>query len=207
MSASAPRREWLAVCQHRRQGERGWQYVSIGVKARVAGNVSIRDKIGCLEGKQIGGTGMQFISFAVIFKRIKAIKFMMRDKNVSFWKKALIVFGIIYLVLPVDLIPPIIPVFGFLDDLILWLFILDYLKDELDKYWAQEDPAERVKQTKKKYRGKNIVDGVEYEVWVDGERPDDPGRTDDQTDDGSKESEDSGKEKDAGSKDSEDGGQ
>lgn len=145
---------------------------------------------------------MQFISFAVIFKRIKAIKFMMRDKNVSFFKKALVVFGIIYLVLPIDLIPPIIPVFGFLDDLILWLFILDYLKDELDKYWAQEDPAERVKQTKKKYRGKNIVDGVEYEVWEDGEQPDDPGRTDDETADGGKESEDAGKDRETGGKDS-----
>lgn len=108
---------------------------------------------------------MQFITLAVLGKRIKAIPHMMRDKSVSFWKKALVVLGLIYLVLPVDLIPPIIPVFGFLDDLILWLFILDYLKVELDKYCKDEDPAKRAKETKKKYRGKNMVDGVEYEVW------------------------------------------
>lgn len=112
---------------------------------------------------------MQFISFAILGKRIKVIKHMMRDKSVSFGKKALIVFGLVYLVLPFDLIPPIIPVFGFLDDLILWLFILDYLKEELDKYWIGKDPATNVKNGKQKYRGKNVVDGVEYEVWEDGD--------------------------------------
>lgn len=114
---------------------------------------------------------MQFISLAILGKRIKAIKYMMRDKSVSIWKKILIVAGLIYLVLPVDLIPPIIPVFGFLDDLILWLFILYYLKDELDRYWMGEAPGMSEKQAKKKYRGKNMVDGVEYEVWEEGAPP------------------------------------
>lgn len=112
---------------------------------------------------------MQFISFAVLFKRIGAIRYMMKDQSVSFWKKALIVFGLIYLVLPVDLIPPIVPVFGFLDDLILWLYILDYLKNELDRYWEDggAESAGHVRDAQKKYRGKNIVDGVEYEVRED----------------------------------------
>lgn len=119
---------------------------------------------------------MQFISFAVLGKRIKVIKYLMRDKSVSFGKKALIVFGLVYLVLPVDLIPPIVPVFGFLDDLILWLFILDYLKEELDQYWVGKDPATNVRNGKKKYRGKDVVDGVEYEVREDGDGPAEDGR-------------------------------
>ena len=49
---------------------------------------------------------MQFISFRVLFRRIKAIKSMMRDKTVPKRKKILVVLGIIYLFLPVDLIPP-----------------------------------------------------------------------------------------------------
>ncbi|WP_130861028.1 YkvA family protein [Bacilliculturomica massiliensis] len=118
---------------------------------------------------------MQFISLAVLGKRIKAIKYMMKDKNVSFWKKALVVLGLIYLILPVDLIPPIIPVFGFLDDLILWLFILYYLRDELDKYWTGEDAGKRDRDLKKKYRGKNIVDGVEYEVREEEDDSREPG--------------------------------
>lgn len=121
---------------------------------------------------------MQFISLAVILKRLQAIRYMMKDRSVTFWKKALIVFGLIYLVLPVDLIPPVIPVFGFLDDLILWLFILDYLKDELDQYWeagadSSVKGAEPVRNAGKKYRGKNVVDGVEYEVQEEAAAEDD----------------------------------
>lgn len=51
---------------------------------------------------------MQFLGIRVLLKRIKAIRFMMADKRVPKRKKALIVFGIIYLFLPIDLIPPIL---------------------------------------------------------------------------------------------------
>ena len=40
---------------------------------------------------------MQFLGIRVLLKRIKAIRFMMADKRVPKRKKALIVFGIIYL--------------------------------------------------------------------------------------------------------------
>ena len=43
---------------------------------------------------------MQFLGIRVLLKRIKAIRFMMADKTVPKRKKALIVFGIIYLFLP-----------------------------------------------------------------------------------------------------------
>ena len=67
-------------------------------------------------------------------KRIKAIPKFLKDKRVSLWKKLLIALGLVYLLLPFDIIPPIIPVFGFLDDVVLWLFILYYLRDQLDRY-------------------------------------------------------------------------
>ncbi len=44
---------------------------------------------------------MQFFGLRVIIRRIKAIKFMMADRSVPKRKKALIVFGIIYLLLPI----------------------------------------------------------------------------------------------------------
>ncbi len=102
---------------------------------------------------------MQFIKIRALLKRIKAIKFLMKDKSVAWWKKGLIVFGILYLVLPIDLIPPFIPVLGFLDDLFLWIFILWFLSKELDKYWYGDS-----KDLSKKYGGKKVVDDVEYEV-------------------------------------------
>lgn len=81
---------------------------------------------------------MQFISFRVLSKRIKAILSMMKDKTVPKRKKLLIVLGIIYLFLPIDLIPPELFPFGFLDDLVLWIWIIWHLKDTLDQYWVGE---------------------------------------------------------------------
>lgn len=103
---------------------------------------------------------MQFIGFRVIFKRIKAIRFMMKDKSVPRRKKALIIAGIIYLFLPVDLIPPVLFPVAWIDDLILWIWILWHLREELDKYWMGEKSVD----FSKKYRGKTVIDDVEYEV-------------------------------------------
>ena len=101
---------------------------------------------------------MQFLGFQMLIKRIKAIRFMMADKSVPKRKKALIVFGIIYLFLPIDLIPPILFPIAWVDDVLLWC-----LSKELDKYWY----GGKTKDFSKKYRGKTFVDDVEYEVDED----------------------------------------
>lgn len=107
---------------------------------------------------------MQFIFVRVLIRRIKAIKFFMKDKSVPKRKKLLIIFGIVYLFLPMDLIPPFVPVFGFLDDLILWGFLIYYLRDELDRYWIGEKEVS----PSKKYRGKKIINDVNFEVKETG---------------------------------------
>lgn len=102
---------------------------------------------------------MQFIiGWRVIIKRIKAIRFMMKDKSVPKRKKALVIVGIIYLFLPVDLIPPILFPIAWIDDLILWIWILYHLRETLDKYWMGEKP----KDYSKKY--KDSIEDVDYEV-------------------------------------------
>ncbi len=103
---------------------------------------------------------MQFLSFRFIINRIKAIKSMMKDKTVPKRKKALIIFGIIYLCLPVDLIPPVLFPIGFLDDLILWIWIITHLKDTLDQYWNGEKTVDYSKD----FKSENLVEGVEFEV-------------------------------------------
>jgi uncharacterized membrane protein YkvA (DUF1232 family) len=103
---------------------------------------------------------MQFISWRIIAKRIKAIRFMMADKTVPKRKKLLIVAGIVYLFLPFDIIPPVLFPFGWVDDLIVWLWIIWHLRDTLDRYWMGEeavDPAE-------KYKGKKIIDAANFKV-------------------------------------------
>lgn len=104
---------------------------------------------------------MQFISFGAIFKRIKAIGPFLRDKNVPLRKKVLVVFGIIYLFLPVDLIPPVLFPIGFIDDFILWLYILIHLRDELDSYWL----GDREEDLSKKFRKDDIIDETDYDVY------------------------------------------
>jgi len=106
---------------------------------------------------------MQFWSFRVILSRLKAIRFMMADKTVPKTKKALIIAGIAYLFLPFDLIPAMVFPLSLIDDVIVWLLIIWYLKKELDVYWTGEKKYD----LSKKYRSKDIVDDVEFEVEED----------------------------------------
>lgn len=103
---------------------------------------------------------MQFLSFRFIMNRIRAIASMMKDKTVPKRKKFLVVFGIIYLLLPVDLIPPVIFPFGFLDDLVLWLWIITHLAETLDQYWN----GEKTTDYSKDFKAENLVEGVSFEV-------------------------------------------
>ena len=103
---------------------------------------------------------MQFIGFQVIIKRIKAIRFMLADKTVSKRKKALLIGGIIYLFLPVDIVPPVLFPIAWIDDAVFWLWILWYLRDELDKYWL----GPKNEDLSKKYKGKTIIDDVDFKV-------------------------------------------
>ena len=103
---------------------------------------------------------MQFISFRVLSRRIKAISSMMKDKTVPKRKKLLIVLGIIYLFLPIDLIPPVLFPFGFLDDLVLWIWIIWHLKDTLDQYWVGEKEVD----LSRDFKNKDIVEGGEFTV-------------------------------------------
>ena len=70
----------------------------------------------------------------ILLRRIKGIIPMLKDRAVPWWKKAILIAAIIYLILPVDLIPPLVPVFGWLDDIILWIAILYFMRTELDEH-------------------------------------------------------------------------
>jgi uncharacterized membrane protein YkvA (DUF1232 family) len=103
---------------------------------------------------------MPFISFRVIIKRIQAIKFMLKDPNVKKRKKLLVILGLVYLAMPIDLIPVVIFPIGFIDDIVLWLWILYHLRETLDTYWLGEKTVD----LSKEYKGKTIIDDVEFEV-------------------------------------------
>lgn len=112
---------------------------------------------------------MQFISLRMMLGRIKAISSMMKDKTVPKRKKILVIFGIIYLFLPVDLIPPVLFPIGFLDDIVLWIWILWHLKDTLDQYWTGKSEEN----LSGAYKKEDIVEGVDF--TVDSEEREDEG--------------------------------
>ena len=57
-------------------------------------------------------------------------------KDIATWAIAAIAFGLLYLVNPAELIPDVIPVIGYLDDVAVMVLILKLVKVELDKYAA-----------------------------------------------------------------------
>jgi uncharacterized membrane protein YkvA (DUF1232 family) len=109
---------------------------------------------------------MQFIFFQVLMKRLKAVRYFLKDKSVPKRRKLIIAAGILYLFMPIDLIPEPVFLFGFLDDIILWTFLIWYFKSELDRYWIDTDPI----RSREKFRGKEILDDVSFEVEKDKDK-------------------------------------
>lgn len=72
------------------------------------------------------------ISFA---KDILALFNYMRDKNVSWHRKAIVVGALIYFITPIDTIPDLFPLIGYLDDLGVITALLKFLGHELKPYY------------------------------------------------------------------------
>ena len=72
------------------------------------------------------------ISFA---KDIMALYAYMKDSYVSWHRKAIVVMGLIYFISPIDTIPDIAPLIGYLDDLGVITALIKYLGSELIPYY------------------------------------------------------------------------
>ena len=75
------------------------------------------------------------ISFA---KDILALVNYMRDPNVSWHRKSIIIGALIYFIVPIDAIPDIAPLIGYLDDLGVIAAVLKYLGNELIPYYDKD---------------------------------------------------------------------
>ena len=74
------------------------------------------------------------ISFA---KDILALYRYMKDPLVKWYRKAIVVAGLIYFIVPIDAIPDLTPFFGYLDDLGVITALLKYLGHELTDYYPE----------------------------------------------------------------------
>lgn len=72
------------------------------------------------------------ISFA---KDIFALYSYMKDPFVSWHRKAIVVMGLVYFISPIDTIPDIAPLIGYLDDLGVVTAVVKFLGSELIPYY------------------------------------------------------------------------
>lgn len=70
---------------------------------------------------QAGTNWLRFVRHLPNFVRLYWRLF--RDRRVSIWPKALLVFSLLYLASPLDIIPDVIPFFGEVDDLIVLIVV------------------------------------------------------------------------------------
>ncbi|MDZ7625254.1 MAG: YkvA family protein [Ignavibacteriaceae bacterium] len=72
------------------------------------------------------------VSFA---KDILALYRYMKDPFVKWYRKAIVVAALVYFIVPIDTIPDMTPLFGYLDDLGVITALLKYLGSELMTYY------------------------------------------------------------------------
>lgn len=72
------------------------------------------------------------ISFA---KDVMALYNYMKDPLVSWHRKAIVVMGLIYFISPIDTIPDLAPLIGYLDDLGVVTALIKFLGSELIPYY------------------------------------------------------------------------
>lgn len=101
-------------------------------------------KLGKKSGKWMDG----FVQYLLIFPDLVHLMIkLVGDKDVSPKTKGMIVIGFAYLISPIDVVPDFIPVFGFVDDLLITVILLnkiintgdEELKKKIKTYWVGED--------------------------------------------------------------------
>ena len=99
-------------------------------------------------GKKSGKWMDNFVQYLLIFPDLVHLMIkLVGDKDVSPKTKGMIVIGFAYLISPIDVVPDFIPVFGFVDDLLITVILLnkiinsgdEELKEKIKAYWVGED--------------------------------------------------------------------
>lgn len=68
-------------------------------------------------------------------KDIKALFKYFRDKNIPWYRKSIVIGALVYFIVPIDSIPDIAPLIGYLDDLGVITAVIKYLGSELVPFY------------------------------------------------------------------------
>lgn len=93
----------------------------------------------------------------ILFRISLIFKFLF-NKKIPLKEKWWIIIPVIYLLSPVDLIPEPILGFGFVDDIVMLVYLLSVVMDKTNKY-----------NEKNEVNDEKIIENVEYEVRDDEE--------------------------------------
>lgn len=91
--------------------------------------------------------------FRLIFK-------FLFDKNIPFRKKLWIILPLIYILSPIDLIPFPVLGFSFIDDLVVFIYLMSVVNDKVNKYYDEDEEKENIDNDK-------IIESVDYKVEED----------------------------------------
>ncbi|MGA2668493.1 MAG: YkvA family protein [Ignavibacteria bacterium] len=70
-----------------------------------------------------------------IIKHLIALRKYLFDKNVKWYRKSVVVAALIYFITPVDAIPDFVPFFGYLDDIGVIAWTINFLGKEIKNYY------------------------------------------------------------------------
>ncbi|MFH0735584.1 MAG: YkvA family protein [bacterium] len=68
-------------------------------------------------------------------KDIRALYRYMKDRDVAWYRKSIVVAALLYFIFPIDAIPDITPLVGYLDDMGVIIAVVKYLGSELIPYY------------------------------------------------------------------------
>ena len=66
---------------------------------------------------------------------VRALFRYMKDKNVAWYRKSIVVGALIYFISPIDAIPDFVPLFGYLDDLGVITAVIAFMGKEISAYY------------------------------------------------------------------------
>jgi uncharacterized membrane protein YkvA (DUF1232 family) len=93
----------------------------------------------------------------ILFKISLIVKFLF-DKKIPLKEKWWIIIPVIYILSPVDLIPEPILGFGFIDDLVMLVYLISVVMEKTKKYNEKNNVSEE-----------KIIENVNYEIKDDEE--------------------------------------
>jgi uncharacterized membrane protein YkvA (DUF1232 family) len=70
-----------------------------------------------------------------IIKHLTALRKYLFDRNVRWYRKSLVVAALVYFVTPLDAIPDFTPFFGYLDDIGVIAWTINFLGNEIKNYY------------------------------------------------------------------------